>query len=139
MNRALNIFLTGLWVMVLIISVYSIGPTLETRWFPVYSKFKIVTIESKDSGIVATFEYVKRRNCDPQGYAWYNGDLSTGFKQLNVRSTRTEAGQSRPLGQHVTTPMFIDGVTLTDMANQVVAELYSRCHPLWLTRSVVYP
>jgi len=63
-NWVLNITLFA----VSMIFVGIAGPEIETRWFPVYSKFKILNVEPNEKGgSVIEADYVKFRDCFPQG------------------------------------------------------------------------
>jgi hypothetical protein len=122
--------------MVLVLVVWTVGPMLETRLFPVYSKFKIVNIEPNPKGLMVTVQFTKYRNCDPQGYAWYVGDFGKGFEQLNIKARSTTT--VRPLGTQITQPFLIEGLEVKDLP-MLSAEITNRCHPLWPTLSIIYP
>jgi hypothetical protein len=134
--RLLNWFLQGLLLLVLVLFVYGVGPTLETGYFPVYSKFKILKATDTPEGLSMTIQYKKLRDCEPQGYGWFVGDIGVGRRE--VRSGNNFTSVSRPVDSLITRFVVIRDLKLEDLT-QLYAEIYSRCHPLWVTRSVIYP
>lgn len=139
--RLLNFALTTLAVLVLLVAVFVIGPWIETKWFPVYSKFKIISVERiSDTQSKIIFRFDKKRQCEPQGFAWYFGEPGGAFRQLQVFIDRPKGMTAaiRPLGVQTTDPYVIDA-SVEDIANATFAEIYNRCHPFWLTRSEIYP
>lgn len=127
---ALGVVVVGIWVM---------GPVIETRWFPVYSKFKLVNVETNShGGSIVTVEAYKFRDCLPQGYAWYNGDFGNNVRQLTVQSRRQlNVSPSLPLGKF--TSAFEVDIQPIEIASGISAETFSRCHPFWTTRTIVFP
>lgn len=131
----------GLWaltVMVGILAIWTLGPILETKYFPVYSKFKVLSVKEVDEGLEFMVRFTKFRNCDPQGYAWYVGDFSTGVHQIPARGLAPVGTIHRPLGTQNAGPFLLRNIQLIDIPN-LYAEIYHHCHPLWITRTVIYP
>lgn len=97
--------------MVFVMVVFGLGPTVETTWFPVYSKFKLLSVERvPPNHSLVKAEYVKYRDCTPIGVAWYNApvarDLETG-RQLEYvprRQIGVERAPSKPVGKWETLP-----------------------------------
>lgn len=138
--RLLNFGLTSMAVCVLLIGFFVIGPWIETKSFPVYSKFKIISVERlTDTQSKVIFRFNKMRQCEPQGFAWYFGEPGGAFRQLRIFIDRPKGVASiRPLGIQETDPYVIDA-SVEDLANATFAEIFNRCHPFWLTRSEIYP
>jgi hypothetical protein len=134
MNHVLNTFLNAAIVVVILLFIFVFLPVIETRWFPVYSPFEVINIEPSKKGSKVTFRYTKYRDCFPQGYSWYTNDLGRGLRQLGV-TPRLTAPQT-PVGRNQTT-MEIE-ITPEEFAGPLYAEIYSRCHPFWVTRSIVF-
>lgn len=65
--RMLSAFLYVLLFMTMSVVTSMIGPLVEARLFPVYSKFVIVSAENVTEGVLVTFRFTKWRNCDPPG------------------------------------------------------------------------
>ncbi len=138
-QRLLNFGLTTTAVAILLIAFFTFGPWIETKWFPVYSKFKIVSIErAEESKSKVVFKFTKLRQCEPQGAAWFFGEPGSAFRQLRVEIQNPNPTASRPLGTQLTFPYVIDA-TVEQVANATFAEIYNRCHPFWLTRSEIFP
>lgn len=139
-RSALNFAITSSGAAVLFMALFILGPVVETKFFPVYSKFEIVSVEPYGKGqSLATFRFTKYRQCDPQGFAWYSGELGAAFRQLTVKmQAPTDNPAPRPLGLQETSPYIIDA-TPDQIRRAVFAEIYNRCHPLWTTRSEIYP
>ncbi len=138
LSKLLNVMVNLTIVILSILAITVLGPEIETRWFPVYSKFRILKIEpGPEGGSTVTVEFSKFRNCIPQGYAWYNGDFGNNYRQLEVTSRRPNPSPSLPIGRtHSTLDVRI---TPDEFASGIWAETFSRCHPFWVTRSVVFP
>lgn len=128
-----------LGLMVLISAVFVFGPPLESKLTPVYSKFRIISIEPYGEGQTrAVFEFTKWRQCAPQGFAWYAGNPGAAFRQIDVEIEQQVGGAPRPLGVQQSSPYILD-VAPEDLTGIVFAEIYSRCHFLWTTRTDIYP
>jgi hypothetical protein len=128
----------GLVVLVLIMVTWTVGPWIETTYFPVYSKFSVVEVKPHIEGLELTLRFTKLRNCDPQGFAWYVGDLGPGKRELPIARSQPYSTVHRPLGTQMTQPLVVRGLRIEDLP-QLYAEVYNRCHPLWITRSIIYP
>lgn len=138
MNIALNLLLNFTIAIGAIFGVFFIGPEIETRWFPVYSKFVVVSVGSDlENGSVVVVEYTRYRNCFAQGYAWYHGDFGTNYRQLDAQRIRSPG--SVPSSPERTISRFSVDITPDEFASGVWIEMFSRCHFLWTTRSVVFP
>lgn len=137
--KLVSFILTLLFSMVVIVLFFSLGPLAEGRLFPVYSHFTIVEMTPTDEGVKVTFRFTKFRNCDPMGYQWYADDtdgLGPGVKVLNIK--RLAPPNPKPLGTQMSSPIVIEGITPLELPN-VRASIFSRCHPLWVTETVVRP
>ena len=132
--KLVHMILYVLLTMTLIIAIFTVGPALETKFWPPYSHFKLVRSEDTKEGLKIIAQFVKNRNCAPQGYGWYLGEFGI-LKQVITRST--DIIQHRPLGNQLGT-FVIKELTTADIP-YLYAEVYHHCHPLWLSRSVIYP
>lgn len=120
--------------------VLTIGPGLETRHFPVFSKFDFVSVTEVAPGrseVVVAFD--KLRDCDPAGYAWYIGRRGEGqFSELTVQSTSNGNSYGRPVGRQVSLPFQVNASP--DQLKDVFVDVFSRCpFQPWTTKSEVYP
>ncbi len=137
MGKIANWLLAVIAVLLSIMAVAFVGPAVETRFFPVYSRFVVVTAEDHEGGTLATFRFTKYRQCDARGWAWFIGEFGAVSRQVEVKPAEG-IRQDRPLGASVSSP-YVIAAAPDDVRNRMHAEIYSRCHGLWLTRSVVYP
>jgi len=127
-----------------------IGPLIETKFFPVYTKFELVEATETPDGVIAVFEFTKIRDCKPKGSHWYLGNSMS----VDVTVPTGLAGpEPRPLGKQRTSPYLLENVTIEDLKdpNRVIAEVRNQCNfPLlgylglqipqpWSTLSNVYP
>lgn len=124
---------------IMLVLVWVLGPEIESRWYPAYSKFEVLDVQPKadPEKSTITVEFTKYRDCFPQGYAWYSGDLGNTFRQIEVFSRRTPGSAILPVGRHKIT---LDvNVAPEEFINGISAEIFNRCHIFWVTRSVVLP
>lgn len=122
-------------------AVFLLGPPIETRLFPVYSKFAIAHIVgTPDGGSMVTFGFTKLRNCTPAGITWFIGEPGGAYRQIELLSDRPAGTPivNRPLGYHLSAAYKID-VAPDVLRDQGFASVYSNCHPFWITRSIIYP
>lgn len=131
----------GLWLLLMmvgILTIWTLGPIVETKYWPVYSKFRVLSVKQTNEGLEFMVRFTKYRNCDPQGYAWFVGDFNTGAHQIPARGIGPVGTVHRPLGTQNAGPFLLRNLTYEDIPN-LYAEIYHHCHPLWITRSVIYP
>lgn len=138
--RIINLALSIGLVITFMLAVVTIGPALETRLYPVYSKFQIFSIkETADGGTEVIFRYEKLRSCPPAGVTWFIGDPGGAYRQVDFVSNRPPMERvNRSLGENTSVPYKID-VAPAVLINQGFATIYNNCHPFWVTRSVIYP
>lgn len=120
--------------MALTPAIFSIGPHLETRFFPVVRETRILNEERVAGGVSFYVEFRKVRQCEFQGLAWYVGAVRV---PLDFSPTPTNAPRSRPPGDQSTGPWLVATQQNTVEGNTAYA--YHRCHPLWVTISEFYP
>jgi len=137
----LNVSYYTLLLMVVLPTVYTAGPWLETKYWPVFSKFTIVSATEIAPGrtrVVVAFD--KNRDCAPAGFGWFSGTRGGPFEELPVIAPMQNTGDAsgRPVGRQLSRPFDVD-VPAAQIAGHVFADIYSRCHPLWVTRSEAYP
>ena len=140
MRQTADRLLTAIGAAILIMAVFIIGPEIETRFFPVYSTFKVDSITSLPGGqSKVTFQYTQYRWCDPMGFAWYVGEPRGAFRQLKVVPEDPEASSKiRPLRPNNSVPYIIDA-TASQHSGRVYGEIHNRCQPAWSFRTLIYP
>jgi len=132
------------WFIVACFAIYAVMPSLETRFFPPYSTFQLVTATETADGTIATFEFIKNRDCAPKGLSWYIGEdgQSTSVDTSTPSGTRSP----RPLGLQTTSPYLFPNVSVDVLKSDMIAVLRNQCNfpwtaiPLpWVSVSWVYP
>ena len=122
--------------------IWIVGPSLETRFWPVVGKLQILSLEPTPDGrtkVRAAFR--KLRECEYIGIAWFAGDRPTEFERVSVvlhRDPQDTGSPNRPLGYQKAGPWII-GLPPYDLRNKSFARLQHFCHPLWVTNTDVYP
>lgn len=147
MGRNLSMFTIKSAVVVVLATCaayffFVIGPTAESRYFPVLGKLKLTKIkeDGPDSSLVmATFR--KKRDCDYLGIAWYRLLPNGATERIAIVLRRKEGDESspnRPLGVSVTGPWEV-AMPAQQIPILSVVEVFHRCHPFWTTRTPFYP
>jgi hypothetical protein len=126
-----------------LILFWTIGPYVETHFFPVVGKLtieKIVPTEDGQSEVYAIFE--KKRNCEYIGIAWYRGNRDIGpFERVALvlmRADGDDSSPNRPVGFQRSGPRKVS-VPTDEILNNSFVELFHKCHPFWTTRTEFYP
>lgn len=125
-----------------ILTVYTVGPGIETYFFPVVSKLTIEKMEAIDDGSATVDAYfTKLRNCEYIGIAWYRGQRDGGFARVPLVLTRApgdDSSPNRPVGAQRSGPWLVSMPVSEIKANSFV-ELKHQCHPFWVTTTEFYP
>jgi hypothetical protein len=120
-------------LFVLIAALFVAGPSLESRLLPV-TTHAVVTEEVEDAtGVLFFVNFVKRRQCEFLGLAWY-----IGARRVPVDFTPTDQQRvlgTRPAGPQEAGPWHLPGVRTLEGTQ---AWALHRCHPLWLTVTEFY-
>jgi hypothetical protein len=123
-------------------TVFTVGPAIETRFFPVVGKLQIVSLMTNlDRNSILMAEFTKLRNCEYLGLAWYRGAQGGGFERVPVTLMRQEGDTSspnRPVGTQRAGPWII-GMSAEDVRGNSFAQLQHRCHGLWVTTTEFWP
>jgi hypothetical protein len=124
-------------------TIYTVGPALETRFWPAVSKLQILSLETDDSGqAVVMTEFTKLRGeCEYVGIAWFKGRPDGNFERVPVILQRRDGDTSspnRPPGTQRAGPWII-GMTPAELRTGSFAKLTHRCHPLWVTTTDFWP
>lgn len=148
-NKLASLFLAFVYALCLIVGVggmlftfFTIGPSLETRYFPAVSKLQILSIEPVgDHSTLIRAAFEKRRDCEYIGITWFVGDRASEFERVSVLLKRADGDTSspnRPLGYQRAGPWVI-GLPPGDLINRSFAQLHHRCHPFWTTATDFFP
>ncbi len=138
--RFIDLSLTLSAILLALAAFMTLGPKIETRFFPVYTKFEILKIdETPDGGTEVVFRYEKLRNCEPAGIMWFVGEPGGAYRQIDLLSNRPPLSRvNRPLGENTSVPYKVD-VAPAVLINRGFANIYNNCHPFWTTQSAIYP
>jgi len=139
---AFKVFCTTVIVFVTVFTVYTVGPALERRYFPVVSKLTILDMKANEDGnAVIMAEFTKTRACEWVGLAWFKGKPEGGFERVSVilhRQREDTSSPNRPLGTQKAGPWII-GIPAEEIAGNSFAKLRYRCHGLWTTEADFWP
>lgn len=123
-------------------TVWLVGPTLETKFYPVVDRFDFVSVDWNDGGLsaIVTITFTKKRECEYNGVAWYQsiGVVNPAWIRVVVRDPRGLVELSRPLGRQIVGPWHVYMPTANVRERSRVLA-YHRCHAFWTTISVMYP
>ncbi len=127
----------------LIFTLFTLGPPVETRFFPVVSKLRILKIEQFPTGeSVVQAEFNKLRPCEYVGIAWYKRNAELGdFERVPVilqRAPGDRSSPNRPEGVQRAGPWLIS-LSPDDVRDRSFAQLTHRCHALWVTTTDFWP
>lgn len=129
MDRVKSTFYSIAWLILAVVFGWAVAPTVETKFFPVYSKFTVVTAEQTPEGVIAVFNFTKHRECEPKGLTWYLGEVgaSTAINVAAPEGVRSP----RQVGPNTSSPYLIEGITLEDLDTNVIAQLRNQCSDNW--------
>lgn len=119
--------------LALLPGLFTVGPVIETRFFPVVDNVQIEDLKRHDEGVSFYVRFDKLRPCEFLGVSWYEGAMRRGvaFEPDSALYPRT-----RPVGDQYAGPWLVTSVRTLDGTHAVA---HHRCHPLWVTASPFYP
>ncbi|WP_299674526.1 hypothetical protein [uncultured Roseobacter sp.] len=118
--------------MALTPAIFTVGPYLESRYFPVVRETQILHEEEHASGVSFYVRFRKVRQCAFRGLAWYAGEVRV---PVDFEPDAATMPRSRPKGGHYAGPWFVSGLNQTAGTR---AYAHHRCHPLWVTITRFY-
>lgn len=126
---------TGLTValsLALTPAVFSVGPEIEARFFPVVTMANIESVEKVADGVAFYVSFDKLRQCEFLGVTWYLGAERVG---IEFEPGHNLYPKSRPVGDQYAGPWLVRNVT--SLEGTRAATVHS-CHPLWETVTPFY-
>lgn len=121
--------------------ISTVGPWLETKYWPVVSKLTILQMEASGPRQTKIWAYfTKLRACDFLGIAWHQIDGTDIIRvplQL-LRAPGDVSSQTRPIGSTKAGPWIVDIPIELVKANSYV-ELQHRCHQVWTSTTEFFP
>lgn len=127
--------------LAMLLTFFTIGPALETWAWPAVSKVSFDSITEQDGETVLHVRFNKLRNCEYIGIGWFRGSKATSFVKVPIELRRPVGDNSspnRPLGAQRTGPWIVS-MSMDQLMTNSFAQLYHRCHPLWLTTTDFFP
>lgn len=141
MEVAVKTFSAFVIFIALTVTVYTVGPWLETKYFPVVGKLEVHQIHRLDETTTRLFvSFRKLRNCQYLGISWFRGNPEH-FERVPVvlmRAPGDISSPNRPIGHQAAGPWDVL-MNEEDLRRNSFAELYHRCHFLWNTTTNFYP
>lgn len=120
--------------MALTPAVFTAGPWIENRFFPVVVGAEVGPLGRDEMGVEFDIRFEKVRPCEFLGLAWYEGPV-----RMAVDFGPTEAPgpipATRPMGMQHAGPWRIWGL---ESLTGTRAYTMHRCHPLWITITDFY-
>jgi len=149
LSRTTELFHTGVKAVCatfiaicMIAAFYSLGPRLETEWWPVVGKLKINSMETPRPGwTLIRVNFEKLRDCEYVGLSWYVGQRPDNFERIAVsvqRDPEDTGSPNRPLGLQRAGPWLV-AVDTKEFTRGTFAQLQHRCHPFWISTTDFYP
>ena len=125
-----------------LVTIYTVGPALETRYFPVVSKLVIERMEAIDDHTTKVYAYFnKLRGCTYVGIAWFQGQRDKGFARVPLILQRQEGDTSnpnRPVGAQRSGPWIVS-IPIDEVEKNSFVQLTHICLPYWPTTTEFYP
>lgn len=123
-------------VITLAALVLSFAGNIEGRVAPVVSDFQITRMETAGEGFTRFWgTAVRVRDCKWRGMNWYLGD---GNSDASATVRIEESTKIRRLGKFSFGP-WVAAVTPDELRDKTFAVAIHECHPLWSTRTRIYP
>lgn len=140
-SMAIKAFCFTVIMVTTFIFIMNVGPTLETRYFPVVGKLQILKTEWRGPEVTRIWAaFTKIRNCKYIGIAWYKreGLTFTRIPVIVLREIGDESSPNRPVGSQKAGPWDVF-ISTHQLRTESFAELSHRCHPLWTTTTEFFP
>lgn len=123
-----------------VIIVWTVGPWLERRFYPVVSKLTLSEVVSRPDGSTQFMaSFTKIRTCEYLGIGWYLEDpIRQRVPITLMRSAQDDNTPNRPIGFTRTGPWIVP-LSPNQVENTSRAVLFHRCHPFWVSTTDFYP
>lgn len=114
-------------------ALFSVGPEIETRFFPVVENVQVENVTKVEEGVAFYVSFRKIRQCEFVGVAWYMGPERVGVEFAPGHNLYPK---TRPVGDQYAGPWMVRNIQSLE---ETRAFSVHRCHPLWETVSPFYP
>lgn len=123
------------WSLIVIIPVvWPYLAKLEVKVFPVVKEFTVQNLSVVEDGMLIWVSLHKVRDCKYLGMEWYYFNKRVFF--TTERREKDKSATSRVTGKHTIGPWFLEGASSMEGVKGYVQH---QCHPLWVTRTKLYP
>jgi len=134
-------FYSVLILVVMLVGIFTNGPSIETYLHPVTANVELEKIEARgEDSVVVWVSFTKERQCTFKGLAWYYFDPLKKHHTLIPHVFLDDIDlepESRPVGKQVAGPWLIR-IPLQEIDN-IVGYTKHKCHPFWDTITQFYP
>lgn len=134
-----NLMTVGITIIVTLTvfpTVINLSKLTETRYFPVLNQINITRTTRDGNQTIVWGKTTKRRDCHFENVAFYK---KTRFGDQMITSERMKPRtlDSSPVGETAFGPWKVDA-TKEEFDAIVSIRTLHRCHPLYLTESIIY-
>ena len=113
-------------------AIFSVGPEIEARFFPVVENVQVESVTRVEEGVTFYVSFRKARQCEFLGVTWYLGAERVG---IEFEPGHNLYPKSRPVGDQYAGPWLVRNVTSLEGTR---ASTVHSCHPLWETVTPFY-
>lgn len=153
LRRWVQAFSATVVAICVIATVWTVGPWVETHFFPVVQKLHIADLRAGEDPNTSVFtaEFVKVRDCEYLGIGWYkSGSEPERVPIVLGRGIHDTDTPNRPPGFTRTGPWTVSlppdqvrppfGQWVAGQKEPPsFAVLFHRCHPFWVSKTEFYP
>jgi hypothetical protein len=139
-RRFVEVWWTGLLVLLFWWAFVTIGPVLDGLWTPPIRAAKLIELERLPSGATRfRVQYSKARDCRYLGTSWHVVDVEGRARRVPVRRVDRPTDLpafSRPAGVYVGEAYELPSAP---PGAKLYAVVFHSCFPTWETRSLLGP
>lgn len=116
---------------------YTVGPWLESNYFPVTSKITFVEKYEDKGRTIFRFQYEKKRQCEFNSFEWFSG--RTFKENHSPKKMGSKEVTSNPSGETYISSMWVIDAPIDETFNDPLIVWWHQCHPFWETKTIIYP
>jgi hypothetical protein len=136
--RALEVWWAGLLALAFWLTFITVGPVLESRWFPVETAFRVAEIAEPGPDVIAFRPaFSKVRDCSYLGLSWFAKDDKGQIERRQVQlASESLTPATGPVGARLGQWWEIG---VKDKDREMFGIAHHSCGLPWETRSVLGP
>lgn len=135
-----NLFTIAVTVVVTLTAfptLIGLAKLAETGYFPVLQPLTVTrSVRTSDEGVVIYGRVQKTRDCQFENVSFYK-KTRFGDELVSAERLKPPKVESNPVGATVFGPWKVD-VTKEELEAITTIKALHRCHPLYLTESIIY-